>query len=156
MPCWTGNLRVFTTKQSISSSHLKTKRQQATRSGVRAKEEGPPSIQEDWHHPRGLAYLSAHGGNKVAEMGEHQLTVRDYLRTATFTSRTSTCTRHQRRSAGHRTNWSTPSCLGGFLRKQTLIPVSLSFCPSRPWRRSLNAYRPLTSADCLGLRVSST
>jgi len=32
------------------------------------------------HHRRGLAYVSHTVGTMLAEMGEHQLTIRDYLR----------------------------------------------------------------------------
>jgi integrase len=41
-------------------------------------------------------------GTMLAEMGEHQLTIRDYLRHSNFTSRTNTCRRHRRPSGWHR------------------------------------------------------
>ena len=47
----------------------KIERQQTTRSGFRTKEEDPTSVQEDWHHRCGMAYLSAHGGNHAGGDG---------------------------------------------------------------------------------------
>jgi len=50
-------------------------------------------------------------GSMLAEMGEHQLTIRDYLRHSNLHVTNSTCRRHRRPSVWHTTSWSTPSCL---------------------------------------------
>ena len=61
-------------------SFRKTARQQAIRSGFSPEEENTACIQTDRNHGCGLAHLSALGWYQLAEMGEHQLTIRDYLR----------------------------------------------------------------------------
>jgi len=55
-------------------------RQKAARPCGRFQEEDPTSLCGDRHHRRGLAYFPTHGRSMLAEMGEHQLTIRDYLR----------------------------------------------------------------------------
>jgi hypothetical protein len=47
---------------------------------LNAIEEGPAVVQENWHFGGGLAYFSAHRGNHAGTGGEHQFTIRDYLR----------------------------------------------------------------------------
>ena len=44
------------------------------------KDEDSACIQTDRNHGCGLAHFSTLGGTMLAEMGEHQLTIRDYLR----------------------------------------------------------------------------
>jgi len=76
-------LEVSESLQPTRAFHLsfgKTERHKTTRSGFSAQEEGSTCVPEDWHRGRGLAHFSPHGGNMLAEMGEHQLTIRDYLR----------------------------------------------------------------------------
>jgi hypothetical protein len=58
-------------------------------------------------------------GTMLAEMGEHQLTMRDYLRHRTSMSQTSTCRRHRRPNDWRRTNWSTLFCRRVFCPRQT-------------------------------------
>jgi hypothetical protein len=60
----------------------KTQRAQTARLGFGIEKENPTSIQENRHHGRGLAHISAYVGTMLAEMGEHQLMIRDYLRHA--------------------------------------------------------------------------
>src|SRR5229473_2038694 len=79
MPCWTGSLRVFTTNQSLynqpehfifPSERLKGTKPLDLASAF--KKIGITGV--GWHTFRHTV------GTMLAEMGEHQLTIRDYLR----------------------------------------------------------------------------
>ena len=48
---------------------------QAARSGRSVEKEDPARVQEDWHYRRGLAYISAHGGNDNPESARQALYV---------------------------------------------------------------------------------
>jgi hypothetical protein len=58
----------------------KIARRQAVGSGFSVKEKDSACIQTNWNHWGGLAHFSALVGTMLAEMGEHQLMIRDYLR----------------------------------------------------------------------------
>jgi len=58
----------------------KTTRHQAVRSSFSVKEEDSACIQTNRNHGCGLAHVRHSVGTMLAEMGEHQLTIRDYLR----------------------------------------------------------------------------
>jgi integrase len=58
----------------------KTARQQAVRSSFSVKEEASARIQTNWYHGCGWHTFRHSVGSMLAEMGEHQLTIRDYLR----------------------------------------------------------------------------
>jgi hypothetical protein len=58
-------------------------------------------------------------GSMLAEMGEHQLTIRDYLRHCNLRVTNKYLQAHRRPQAWHRTNWSTLFCRQVFCRRQT-------------------------------------
>src|SRR5208282_3639095 len=47
----------------------KTEWKQTARPGFGVEEEDPTGLREDWHHRRGLAHSSAHGGNHAGRDG---------------------------------------------------------------------------------------
>jgi hypothetical protein len=60
--------------------HYGSKSPKAAGSGFCAEPEDQARIRQGWNHGLGLAYLSAFVGSILADMGEHQLTIRDHLR----------------------------------------------------------------------------
>ena len=148
----------ITIRQPTGAFHLsfgKTERQQTTRSGVSAQEEGSTCVQEDWHRRRGLAHFSAHGGNHVG--GDGRASAHNPRLLA---AQQPSC--HQQVPAGD-------------IEDQTLGTRQIgrrdfadgSFAEDKPnpmsavWNRSgmgpfsFGAYRPLTSPDLLDVRVAS-
>jgi len=60
-------------------------------------------------------------GTMLAEMGEHQLTIRDYLRHSNLHVTNKYLQATRRPNVWHRTNWSTLFCRRGILPKTNLI-----------------------------------
>jgi integrase len=93
-------------------------------------------------------------GTMLAEMGEHQLTIRDTCGTATFMSRTSTCRQHRRPNLGAAQIGRRDFADGSFAEDK---PNPMSAVWNRSWMGpfSFGAYRPLTSPDLPDARVAS-
>jgi hypothetical protein len=74
-------------------------------------------------------------GTMLAEMGEHELTIRDYLRHSNLHVTNSTCRRLRARSARRRTSWSTPFCRRGCCPKVTWFSENQEGEGTKPERR---------------------
>src|SRR3984957_4920785 len=61
-------------------SFRKTEGKETARLGFGVEEEDPAGVQEDRHHRHSLHNFRHTVGTLLAEMGEHQLMIRDYLR----------------------------------------------------------------------------
>ena len=93
-------------------------------------------------------------GTMLAEMGEHQLTIRDYLRHSNLhvTNKYLQATSKTKRLAQDK--WSTHFADGHFAEDKP-NPMSAVWNRSRTGPFSFGAYRPLTSPDLLDVRVAS-